>query len=84
MRKWSTTKELADLILAKANAGKTVTLSPDTALFAGMNLERVDAKPSRREVALLLCTSKSKCSEPCTGCIGKANPIVRVYGQRLE
>lgn len=47
-------------------------------------LHMVEAKPTRREVALLLCTGKVVCSEPCINCIGRANPIIRAYGQRVE
>lgn len=70
------------MILAKAWAGKTVQLTPDTAMYIGLQLETVAAKPSRAEVIKMICNLK--CETPCMTCTGKANVIVRAYGQRLE
>ncbi|ESW78158.1 hypothetical protein X772_29770 [Mesorhizobium sp. LSJC280B00] len=64
--------------MVRANAGKRVTLSPDTALFVGLKLLTASAKPTAAEVALMICDSK--CERPCYPCQGKANGIVRAYG----
>lgn len=82
MRKWETLRDLAALIIARAAAGKPVRLSPDTARVVGAKLMTADAKPTRDEVARLLCTHK--CPEPCYYCRAKANGVVRVYGERVD
>lgn len=79
-RRWAGEAELAALILARANAHKRVTLSPDTAMFVGLKLMTAAAKPTAAEVALMICDSK--CKSPCYPCQGKANIIVRSYGNR--
>lgn len=79
-RRWAGEADLAALILARANAGKRVTLSADTALFVGLKLMTASAKPTAAEVALMICDSR--CERPCYPCQGKANEIVRAYGQR--
>ena len=80
-RNWTTLTELAELLIARANAKKPVSLTPDTAYLVGLKLMTVDTKPTRDEVAMLLCSSK--CSDPCFTCRGTANIVVRVYGERL-
>lgn len=80
-RPWNTEKELAELMLARANAKKRVVLTPDTAMFVGMKLMTVSEKPTREEIARILC--KAKCETCCYLCIGTANEIVHAYGFRL-
>mgnify|MGYP001085447803 CR=1 FL=1 len=74
--------DLASLLITRANAGKTVRLRPETALFVGLKLMTVGAKPTVKEIAQVLCDSK--CELPCYACTGKANVIVRLYGARVE
>ncbi|ESZ63756.1 hypothetical protein X728_09035 [Mesorhizobium sp. L103C120A0] len=81
-RRWAGEAELAALIIARANAGKRVTLSPDTALFVGLKLMTASAKPTAAEVALMICDSR--CERPCYPCQGKANVIVAAYGQSVK
>lgn len=82
MRKWSTLSDLAAMIIARSAAGKPVRLAPDTARLVGAKLMTADAKPTRDEVARLLCSQK--CVEPCYYCKAKANAVVQVYGQRVD
>lgn len=79
-RRWTNEADLAALLIARGNANRRVALSPDTALFVGLKLLTVSAKPTAAEVALMICDCK--CEQPCYPCQGKANCIVRAYGHR--
>lgn len=81
-RVWRNEKELAELLIARANRKRKVTLTPETALFVGLKLMTASEKPTRDEVAKLLCNSK--CLQLCYNCQGTANMIVRVYGHRVD
>jgi hypothetical protein len=78
MRKWKTISELAELLIERGRANKTVTLSADTAMFVGLNVIDVAAKPNRDDLARMLC--RYKCAELCYACKGKANEICHAYG----
>jgi len=78
-RTW-TEAELGEALLARANARKNTVLSPQTAMFVGLKLLTASKKPTRDEVARLLCSSK--CQELCYSCKGTANKVVQVYGER--
>lgn len=67
------------MILARSHAGKTVRLNPETAYLVGLRLMTADTKPTRDEVARMICDSK--CERLCVPCTFKANAIVRAYGQ---
>lgn len=81
MRNWKNEKELAGLLLVRASAGRRSVLMPDTAQFVGARLMTVSEKPTRDEVAMLLCSSK--CASPCYACAARANVIVSAYGSSL-
>jgi hypothetical protein len=81
-RGWKTEAELADLFTARGHAGKEVRLTPDTALFLGLKLRTLAAKPTRRQIVELLCSAK--CDSPCFACTGTANQIIELYGSSLE
>lgn len=81
-RRWTNEAELADLILARARAGKGVTLEPDTAYFVGLKLQKVAEKPTHAAIVKVICGSL-KCEAPCTACTAKANVIVDAYGFSL-
>lgn len=83
-RPWKTEAELAALIMQKADQKKRVMLTPETAMFVALKLATVSTKPTRNEVALMICRMKEKCSRPCFECMGRANVVVAAYGQRLE
>lgn len=80
--RWQTLAALADAIRAKAKAKKNVILSPETANMVAHALEHADAKPSRNEVAMMIC--RLKCSVRCYTCTGVANVIVNAYGESWE
>lgn len=82
MRKWSNIEDLASMILERARSGKQVTLASDTALFIGLKLQQVDAKPTRDDVARILCNAR--CVEICYMCTGKANEICAAYGCGMD
>ena len=81
-RRWSDLFELAVWISERAHTGKRVILSPTTAHVAAAQLAVAHAKPSRNEVALMIC--RQRCAAPCYDCTGKANVIVHAYGARLD
>lgn len=81
MRNWKTEKDLAAMLLVRASTRRRVVLAPETAHFVGLKLMTASEKPTRNEIALLLCTSK--CSTPCYACTGKANVIANAYGSRV-
>ncbi len=80
-RVWRNEKELAELLIARYNAGRNVLLTPETAHFIGLHLMTASEKPTRDEVAKLLCSHK--CQDLCYHCQGTANLIVRAYGERV-
>lgn len=82
-RRWKTDTDLYESIRARAEAGKQVVLSPDTALFIALRLrDAAKEKPTRNQIARLLCVGK--CEELCIGCIGSANKIARAYGASVD
>lgn len=82
MRRWTDEKDLASILIARGNSGRPVRLNPDTAVFVGAKLMTAAEKPTRDEIARILCSSK--CGKLCCTCIGKANVVVRAYGHRLD
>ena len=82
MRQWQNIEQLVALILRRAQQQKHVTLTADTAHFIALNLQKVDLKPSRNEVARMVCGGS--CEVLCFGCIGKANVICNAYGSSLD
>lgn len=82
MRKWTTINDLANMILERGRSGRTVTLSDETAFFVGLKLQQVDAKPTRNELARMLCSGR--CSELCYSCLSKANEICAAYGSGMD
>lgn len=82
MRKWSNIEELANMILERGRSGGRVTLTSETAYFIGLKLQQVDAKPTRDDVARILCNAR--CAELCYMCTGKANEICAAYGSGLD
>ncbi len=83
MRRWKDEAELAAMLMERGNAGKRVTLEPQTAWFVGSKMLTASMKPTVHEVALLLCTGRNPCAQACLGCIGRANKVVNVYGLRV-
>ncbi|KQV36454.1 hypothetical protein ASE37_24690 [Rhizobium sp. Root268] len=82
MRKWKTIEELASMIAARGHARKTVTLTSETAIFVGSHLRTAATKPTRNEVAKIIC--RNSCSEMCVLCVGLANKICNAYGNNIE
>lgn len=82
MRRWKTVEELATMIAGRGHAGRTVTLAADTAIFVGAHLSTVAKKPTRNEVARLMC--RNSCQELCVLCVGTANKICNAYGSNIE
>ena len=82
--RWTSLAELADLLEARARQGRPVRITADTARLIAIKLRTADAKPTRDDVALALCTVKVKCARPCFDCAGKANIVVRAYGQSFR
>lgn len=85
--RWNTAAELSALILAKASAGRRVELSPDTAYRVALWLRRVEAIPTRDEVALMICGRIGRgesCphESSCFNCLGRANIVVAAYGHK--
>jgi len=85
-RPWGDLAELSEWIARRARAGRNVILSPWTAGIVAAHLEKAAAKPSRDEIALMVCRlgSRDRCKEACMECTGRANEIVRAYGCRLD
>jgi len=83
-RNWGTLAELAASLIERGKAGRRVVLSPQTAYLIGIKLQTADAKPERDEIALMICRrgQAELCSEPCFECMGRANIVVRAYGQK--
>ena len=82
--RWPTMEALAEAIYASAKARKLVVLTPDTASLVAGALRRSGAKPTRDEIATMICRSR-KCGETrCYNCTGLANVIVEAYGESWE
>jgi hypothetical protein len=81
-RRWRDLFELACWISERAHTGKRVILSPSTAHVVAAQLSTAHAKPTRNEVALMIC--RQRCASPCYECTGRANIIVNAYGARLD
>lgn len=84
--RWRDLFELACWISERALMGKRVILSPGTAAIVASQLRTCHEKPTRDEVALMICRhgSRGRCETPCYECRGRANVIVRAYGCRLD
>ena len=82
--RWTSLAELADLLEARARQGRPVRITADTARLIAIKLRTADAKPTRDDVALALCVGRVTCVRPCYDCAGKANIVVRVYGQSFR
>lgn len=84
-RRWRDEFELAVWMSDAAHMGKHVRLTPATAQIVACHLSTIAAKPTRDEVALMICGrgEAGRCQEPCTTCRGKANIVVQAYGMRL-
>lgn len=82
MREWTTEADLAAILLKRANERRGVRLTHETALFIGLKLMTASVKPTRDEIARIICTYK--CAELCFTCTGKANEIVQAYGHRVD
>lgn len=74
-------KELGEALKERGHAGRKAVLSPETAIFVGVKLLTASKKPTRDEVAKMICGLN--CKDICYTCIGKANLIVRAYGSRV-
>ncbi|MBN9243370.1 MAG: hypothetical protein J0I98_11300 [Mesorhizobium sp.] len=85
-RRWRDLFELACWISGRANAGKRVILTPATAAIVASRLVAEQSKPTRDEVALMICRRREteRCEEPCYDCRGRANIVVSAYGCRLD
>ncbi|QDB99688.1 hypothetical protein [Mesorhizobium sp. 8] len=85
-RRWRDLYELACWISGRANEGKRVVLSPATATIVALKLAAEHEKPTRDEVALMICQrgEANRCTEPCYTCRGRANIVVQAYGCRLD
>ena len=81
MPDWSNEAELAMLLIVRGNEKRGVRLEPETALLIGRRLMQAQSKPSRNEIAKMIC-SGMRCTKPCYDCTAKANVIVSAYGER--
>jgi hypothetical protein len=78
---WRNEAELAELLIARGYARKSVRLTADTALFVGLKLRLAAAKPTHAEIVRMVCDRQ--CEKGCTTCVGKANVIVAAYGHSI-
>ncbi|MEO3997159.1 hypothetical protein [Mesorhizobium sp. CAU 1732] len=76
--------ELANLLEYRAQRSATVTLTCETAYIISLKLRTADAKPRRDEVTRAICRRKEPCDTPCFDCTGRANAVVRMYGQHYD
>ncbi|OCX12721.1 hypothetical protein QV13_24290 [Mesorhizobium hungaricum] len=85
-RRWRDLFELACWISERAAMSKRVILSPPTAHIVAHQLSKCHEKPTRDEVALMICRrgEGGRCDDPCYECRGKANIVVAAYGCRLD
>lgn len=63
---------------------RRVVLSKSTAYIVAARLQQEGGKPTRNEIAQMVCGRSSCPLFPCYECTGKANVIVAAYGERLE
>lgn len=86
MRAWKNVADLVYMMRACARDAKPVILSPGTALVVAAQLDKADAKPTRDDIALMICKrgQRHRCEAPCYECRGKANVVVHAYGAALE
>lgn len=84
--RWQNLGELCEWIRKRARAGMTVHLASDTAMIVASHLETAHAKPTRDEIALMICRhgEAQRCQEACYECRGKANIVMNAYGCRLD
>jgi len=84
--RWRDLFELACWISTRAHMGKRVILSPRTAHVVAGQLRTCHEKPTRDEVALMICGrgEENRCQEPCYTCRGRANIVVNAYGCRPD
>ena len=82
---WGTLTELAAALMKRGRAGGHAVLSPQTAYLVGIKLATAEAKPDRDEIALMICLrgESRRCAAPCFECRGRANSVVRAYGDRV-
>lgn len=85
-RRWRDLFELACWISERAAMGKRVIMTPATAHVVARHLSQCHEKPTRDEVALMICKRGeiNRCAEACYDCRGKANIVIRAYGCRPE
>ena len=83
---WRDLAELTARIEKLARSGKPVHLTPATASVVADQLRVAMSKPTRDEVALLICGPgrAGRCQVPCYECRGHANLILQAYGCRFE
>lgn len=84
--RWRDLYELATWMWERSLGGRNVVLSPTTAAVVAAQLALIHTKPTRDEIALLICYQGEprRCSEPCYTCKAKANSVVAAYGQRPD
>lgn len=86
VRRWRDLFELSCWISERAAMGKRVILTPETAHVVAQHLSQSHRKPTRDEVALMICKhgEANRCANACYDCRGKANMVTRSYGSRPE
>jgi hypothetical protein len=75
-------KEIAEIIARierQVAGGKITHLKPDTAYLVARALRAFNAKPSRDHIVREICGVRGGCEPQCTGCIGQANAIMKLY-----
>lgn len=80
-KSWRDQEELAELLQQRGRTNRKAVLSPSTALYVGAKLEKESTKPTRDDIARLLCDSK--CKDLCYSCLGRANIITQAYGDGM-
>ncbi len=85
-RRWRDLFQLACWVSERAAMGRRVILTPDTAHVVAHLLSQCHEKPTRDEVALMICKhgEVNRCVNACYDCRGKANIVVRAYGCRPD
>lgn len=82
-RIWKSETELALMLIQRGHFERRgAYLTAETANFVGLRLMRNQEKPTRDEVAKLLC--QRQCTNRCYECTGRANVIVSAYGFRND
>jgi hypothetical protein len=77
-RPWQIEKDLAALLLARSRRNRPSIITPDTAVLIADALMHQGDKPTRNEIALMLCSSR--CTAACYACMGRANIVAAAYG----